>query len=52
VLLTDIDANVQSEGSITPLHEKAGQALWSGPATHAATNTGANKFDMIIVEVK
>jgi quercetin dioxygenase-like cupin family protein len=52
VLLTDIDARVESDGATTPLHGSAGDVLWSGPAEHAATNTGLAKFDMIIVEVK
>ena len=53
VLLTDIDAKVESDsGEITPLHARAGDVLWSGPVTHATTNTNGAKFDMIIVEVK
>lgn len=52
VFLTDADASVHSEGSETPLHATAGDVTWSGPAKHAAVNTGAHKFEMIIVEVK
>jgi len=52
VFLTDIDAAVHSEGSETPLHASAGDVTWSGPAKHSALNTGARKFEMIVVEVK
>jgi hypothetical protein len=52
VFLTDTDAAVHSGGSETPLHASAGEVTWSGPATHSALNTGARKFEMIVVEVK
>lgn len=52
VFLTDIDAAVHAQGSETPLHASAGEVSWSGPATHSALNTGARKFEMIVVEVK
>ena len=52
VFLTDTYASVHSEGTETPLNAAAGQVTWSGPATHAALNTGPRKFEMIIVEVK
>jgi len=52
VFLTDTYASVHSEGTETPLEAAAGEVTWSGPATHAAVNTGPRKFEMIIVEVK
>ena len=53
VLLTDADAEVTSSGgSITPLHAAAGDALWSGPVTHAMRNTGPRRLEMIVFEVK
>ena len=53
VLLTDLDARVTSpDGAVTEQHAKAGEALWSGPSVHAATNTGARRFEMIVIEVK
>ena len=52
VFLTDIDAIVRSQGAESPLHSTAGEVTWSGPATHSALNTGARKFEMIVVEVK
>lgn len=52
VFLTDIDATIRSDGPETKLHAGAGDVSWSGPAKHAATNTGARKFEMIVVEVK
>lgn len=53
ILLADLDVRVKSDdGTSTPMHEKAGDVLWSGPSKHAATNMGSQKFDMILVEVK
>jgi quercetin dioxygenase-like cupin family protein len=52
ILLTDLDVKIAEGKSVTEEHEKAGTALWSGPAQHQATNTGSKKFDMVIVEVK
>jgi hypothetical protein len=52
VFLTDIDASIHSDGAETPLHAAAGEVTWSGPAKHAAVNTGARKFEMIVIEVK
>jgi hypothetical protein len=52
VFLTDIDANVRSQDAESPLHGTAGEVTWSGPTTHSAVNTGARKFEMIVVEVK
>jgi hypothetical protein len=52
VFLTDIDATIRSGDAETPLHSSAGEVSWSGPAKHAAVNTGARKFEMIVVEVK
>ncbi len=53
VLLTDIHARVKlADGTATKLDGSAGDTLWSLPVKHAATNLGAQKFEMIIVEVK
>jgi hypothetical protein len=53
VLLTDLDATVRSDyGTSNPVHAPAGDALWSGPITHATKNLGRAKFEMIVVEVK
>ncbi len=53
VLLTDADAEVRSpDGSLTPLHAAAGEALWSGPVSHATRNIGPRRLDMIVIEVK
>ena len=52
VFLTDIDATIRSGDAETPLHANAGEVSWSGPVKHAAINTGARKFEMIVVEVK
>jgi mannose-6-phosphate isomerase-like protein (cupin superfamily) len=50
--LTDLNATVKlADGSSTPLHLKAGDVTWSAPVTHATTNLGPNKFEMIVVEV-
>jgi oxalate decarboxylase/phosphoglucose isomerase-like protein (cupin superfamily) len=54
VLLTDIDAKVKSaNGEASGLQDKAGEVHWTaGSSTHAGTNAGAKRFDMILVEVK
>ena len=52
VFLTDTQASVHSGGTETPLEAAAGEVTWSGPATHAAVNTGRRKFEMIVIEVK
>lgn len=52
VLLTDVDAKIDTGGEIDTLKASAGEVRWSGPAKHAATNVGPAKFEMIIVEVK
>jgi hypothetical protein len=53
VLLTDAEAEVHMpDGSVTPLHAAAGEALWSGPVTHATKNTGGQRLEMIVIEVK
>ncbi len=53
ILLTDADAEVRSpDGSVTPLHAAAGEALWSGPVTHATKNIGPQRLEMIVIEVK
>lgn len=53
VLLTSADGEVKlADGSATPLHAAAGDVMWSGPVTHATTNTGPQRFEMIVIEVK
>ena len=53
VFLTDIRATIKSaDGQTQALSAAAGDVSWSGPVTHAATNTGAHKFEMIVVELK
>jgi uncharacterized RmlC-like cupin family protein len=54
VLLTDISANVKLvDGTTSEMKMPAGEVRWSqGPTTHAGTNTGSKRFDMILVEVK
>lgn len=53
VFLTDAHASIRNaDGSVDHLDARAGEFRWSGPATHMAVNTGARRFDMIIVEVK
>ena len=53
ILLTDLTANVKvADGSTSPLRASFGDVLWSGTVTHATTNLGSKKFDMIVVEVK
>lgn len=52
VFLTDLNATVKlADGSSSAIHEKAGDVTWSGPVTHATTNLGPNKLEMIVVEV-
>ncbi len=54
VLLTNVDARVKSgEGTVSEMHAKAREALWSaGAVRHAGTNTSDHRFDMFVVEVK
>ncbi|HTS11054.1 MAG TPA: hypothetical protein VMH00_02955 [Candidatus Limnocylindrales bacterium] len=54
VFLTDVDVSIkEGDGSTSELHGKAGDVHWSdGGVTHAATNLGKSKFEMIVVEVK
>ena len=54
VLLTDIYAKVKmASGESSEMRDKAGEVHWTaGPETHAGTNAGAARFDMILVEVK
>jgi quercetin dioxygenase-like cupin family protein len=52
VYLTDLTGTVKlSDGTSNPLHLKAGDVSWSGPVTHATTNLGPGKLEMIVVEV-
>ena len=54
VLLTDINAKVKTaSGESTGMQDKAGEVHWTaGPVTHAGTNAGPRRFDMILVEIK
>ncbi len=52
VLLTPIEGTVKSADGSTPLRAAEGDVLWSGPVTHATTNTGTSRAEMIVVEVK
>jgi oxalate decarboxylase/phosphoglucose isomerase-like protein (cupin superfamily) len=53
VLLTDLDARVKMpDGTVTAQRGARGDVLWSGPITHATTNTGAQRFEMVVIEVK
>jgi hypothetical protein len=53
VLLTAADGEVKlADGSVTPLHAAAGDAMWSGPVTHATKNSGPLRFEMIVIEMK
>jgi beta-alanine degradation protein BauB len=54
IFLTDTDSKVQLEdGATSTLHANAGDARWSaGPVTHTSTNTGANRLEVVVVEVK
>jgi quercetin dioxygenase-like cupin family protein len=52
VFLTDLNATVKlADGSSSPLHVQAGDVSWSAPVTHATTNLGPNKLEMIVIEV-
>jgi quercetin dioxygenase-like cupin family protein len=52
VYLTDLNGTVKSgDGTSGALHLKAGEVSWSGPVTHATTNLGPGKLEMIVVEV-
>jgi mannose-6-phosphate isomerase-like protein (cupin superfamily) len=52
VFLTDLNGTVKlADGSSTPLHVKAGDVSWSAPVTHATTNLGPKKLEMIVIEV-
>jgi oxalate decarboxylase/phosphoglucose isomerase-like protein (cupin superfamily) len=52
VFLTDLNATVKSaDGSSISSHVKAGDVSWSGPVTHATTNLGPHKLEMIVIEV-
>jgi len=52
VFLTDLHGTVRlADGSSSALHMKAGDVSWSGPVTHATTNLGPNKLEMIVIEV-
>lgn len=54
VLLTDIYAKVKlAGGESSEMRDKTGEVHWTaGQVTHAGTNAGTARFDMILVEVK
>ena len=54
VLLSGIYAKVKmATGEASEMRDKAGEIHWTaGPSTHAGTNVGTERFDMILVEVK
>ncbi|HUJ32070.1 MAG TPA: cupin domain-containing protein [Candidatus Acidoferrum sp.] len=54
VFLTDVDASIKlADGTTSELHGKAGDVHWSdGTVTHATTNLGKERFEVIVVEVK
>ncbi len=54
VFLTDLNGTVKlADGSSSALPKvTAGDVAWSGPVTHATTNLGPNRMEMIVVEVK
>jgi hypothetical protein len=53
VLLTELNATVKdSTGTASQSHGSPGDAFWSGPVSHATTNLGPARLDMIVVEVK
>jgi quercetin dioxygenase-like cupin family protein len=52
VYLTDLNGTAKlADGASTPLHYVAGDVSWSTPVTHATTNLGPKRFEMIVVEV-
>jgi beta-alanine degradation protein BauB len=53
VLLTDGKITfTDGAGKSETMETKAGQALWSGPQTHAGANPGAAPLEAIVVELK
>jgi beta-alanine degradation protein BauB len=53
VLLTDGKiVFTGGDGKIETVETKAGQALWSGPQTHAGANVGSTALEAIVVELK
>lgn len=54
VFLTNLDSRVKSaSGAVTMQHALAGDATWSaGSVVHSSTNTGKNRIEVIVVEVK
>ncbi|MGA3187090.1 MAG: hypothetical protein ABSF22_08260 [Bryobacteraceae bacterium] len=52
VFLTGLNGTVKlADGSSSALRVNAGDVSWSGPVTHATTNLGPDKLEMIVVEV-
>jgi oxalate decarboxylase/phosphoglucose isomerase-like protein (cupin superfamily) len=53
VLLTPMDALTKlADGRVLTQHQEEGDVLSSGPVVHAATNTGSQRFEMVVIEVK
>jgi mannose-6-phosphate isomerase-like protein (cupin superfamily) len=53
VMLTDLEAQTRTlDGAVAATRASPGYVVWSGAVTHAATNTGSRRFEMIVIEVK
>ena len=54
VLLTDLDSKVKLvNGTTIDQHGSAGDVTWSdGSVIHSSTNVGANRLEVVVVEVK
>ena len=45
-------AQTGADGATTTMQRKAGETLWSGPATHDTQNTGATAVRTLVIELK
>lgn len=41
-----------ADGTVTKVQRKAGETLWSGPATHDTHNTGKTSMKVLVIELK
>ena len=41
-----------ADGKLTKVQRKAGETLWSGPATHDTQNTGKTSAKVVVIELK
>lgn len=41
-----------ADGTSTKVQRKAGETLWSGPATHDTHNTGKTSMKVLVIELK